>query len=222
MARIFVDLSHSIHDGLGFQAPWHTPVKITLQATHDTFGRETRRFTAGTHDTGTHVDAPRHFVPGGTTVERIPLNTLIGPALLADFRDARPLQELTPEDFRIRLGDQCPKRLVLNFGWSRHWNKDLYYEKNPFLSEAAARWLINRGVNLIGMDSPQLDHPRNGHGTERDSPIHRLMLGAGVVFVENLTNLNALPEGQFELLVLPIPIHEGDGAPARCAAILEV
>lgn len=219
MPRRIVDLSFSIHEGMTtFPCHWHPFVEITVLGRHGIEDRETRKLVLGTH-TGTHCDAPRHFIPGGQTVDTLSLETLIGPAFIVDFSNSQPSQEIDVADFEQQLGEHRPERLVMRFDWSDQWGKLRYYTDHPFISEAAAQWLVDRGVRLLSMDTPMPDNPKNGRGSDRDSPVHKILLGHGVILVEYLCNLRALQQQEVELVVLPLKIRDGDGSPARCVAI---
>jgi len=215
-----IDLSYPIHEGMTtFPVPWHPVVEITQLGRHGIENRETRRFAMGTH-CGTHIDAPLHFIPRGPTVDQIPLDWLIGSARILNFTPIiSPKQDFGVDDFRIRLGDDKPERLILRFDWSDHWGTNKYYTDHPYITEEAAHWLVDRGVRVLAMDTPQVDSPDNGRNSVNDSPNHKIMLGAGVVFVEYLTNLRQITDSEVELIVLPLNIIGADGAPARVIAI---
>ncbi len=218
MKRI-VDLSYLLHDGMTtYPVHWSPPFEVTQLGRHGIEGRESRKITLGTH-TGTHVDAPRHFIPGGKTIDELPLDIFVGPATVVDFTDAKPLQEMQVEDFKRRLGEYPVERVIMRFDWSDHWGTMKYYSENPYLSDGAATWLVKQGVRLLGMDTPQADSPKNGRGAERDSPVHKILLGAGVVKLEYMTNLRQLKSKNIELIALPLFIKGSDGAPVRCVAI---
>jgi arylformamidase len=215
-----VDLSLVIEEGMmTFPTHWHPVVEITILGRHGVEGRETRKVVLGTH-IGTHADAPRHFIPGGGTIDEIPLDVLIGPATIVDFTDCRALQEFDVADLKQKLGEKIPERLILHTGWSEYFGNLKFYNEYPFLSEAAAKWLVEKGVRLIAMDTPSPDNPAHSRGTAKDSPNHKVLLGAGVVLVEYLTNLKALTQPEVELIVMPLKLKGCDGAPARCAAIV--
>lgn len=219
MARQIVDLTFGIHEGMTtYPSHWHPFVEISLLGRHGIENRETRKILMGTH-TGTHCDAPRHFIPGGKTVDQLLLDTLIGPAFVVDFSDSKPLQEMNVADLERQLGDLCPDRVVLRFDWSRHWGKMEYYSQHPFLAQTAAQWLIERGVKLLAMDTPTPDNPKHGRESELDSPIHKILLNNSVIIVEYLCNVSSLQKREIELIVLPLKIMDADGAPARCVAI---
>lgn len=221
MARRLIDLTYTLHEGMTtFPVHWHPPVEITQLGRHGIENRETRKIVLGTH-TGTHCDAPRHFVPGGATIEQLPLEPFIGPARLLDFSQAADLYEISRGELADHLGDSRPQRLILRFDWDRHWGTRKYYRDHPYLSDAAAELLVERGVQLLAMDTPMPDNPANGSSSANDSPVHKILLGQGVILVEYLTNLAALRRTEVELLVLPLKIRDGDGSPARVVAIEE-
>ncbi len=220
MKRHIIDLSYMLEEGMTtFPVHWHPVVEITQLGRHGIENRESRRLVLGTH-TGTHVDAPRHFVPGGSTIEFMPLDLMVGPARVVDFSRAKPKQEFNVDDFRKALGREKPRRLVMRFDWSRFWGTMAYYQTQPFISEEAAQWLIDRGVRLLGMDTAQADSPDNGRTGPKDSPVHKIMLRQGCYFLEYLTNLKQIPAPNFELIVAPLRLKEGDGATARALAVV--
>jgi len=218
-SRRVVDLSYVIHEGMTtFPVHWHPMVEITVLGRHGIEDRETRKLVLGTH-TGTHCDAPRHFVPGGATIDQIPVEVFVGPARVVDLSDIGPRQEVGWETMKTRLAGEVPARLVLRFDWSDQWGKLRYYQDHPYISEETALRLADGGLRLLAMDTPMPDNPANGRGTANDSPIHKILLGRGIILVEYLCNLRALTRPDIELVVLPLSIRDGDGAPARCVAL---
>jgi arylformamidase len=214
-----IDLSLPIEEGMmTFPTPWHPVVEVTILGRHGIEGRETRRIVLGTH-VGTHADAPRHFIPNGGTIENIPLDLLIGPATIADFTGCGPLYEITVASLKQKLQDRVPQRLILRTGWSEYFGHLKFYDEYPFLSEDAAQWLVEQGVRLIAMDTPSPDNPAHSRGTPRDSPNHKVLLGAEVLLVEYLTNLKSIIAAEVELIVLPLKLKGCDGSPVRCVAI---
>ena len=214
-----VDLSLPVEEGMmTFPTHWHPVVEVTILGRHGIEGRETRKIVLGTH-TGTHADAPRHFIPNGATIDEAPLDVLIGPATIADFTGCQPLQEIDVSDLKQRLGESVPTRLILRTGWSEYFGDMKFYNKYPFLSENAAQWLAEKGVRLIAMDTPSPDNPAHSRGTPKDSPNHKVLLAAGIVLVEYLANLKALAKMEVELIVMPLKLKGCDGSPVRCVAI---
>lgn len=217
--RKIIDLTYPIHEGMTtFPVHWHPPVEISILGRHGIENRETRKITLGTH-TGTHCDAPRHFVPNGDTVENLSLDVLIGEALLLDFSSVSAFTELGVSDLSAKIKGRHYDRLILRFDWDKHWGTLRYYSDHPFISEEAATWLVEQGVKLLAMDSPMPDNPKNGRGTANDSPVHKITLNSGMILVEYLCNLSSITSETIELIVMPLKIQEGDGAPVRCVAI---
>ncbi|PKN08835.1 MAG: cyclase [Deltaproteobacteria bacterium HGW-Deltaproteobacteria-8] len=212
-----VDLTLPIEEGmLTFQRPWHVRVQVRQLAELAVQGRETRSITLGSH-TGTHVDAPRHFMPGGAGVDQLPLDALIGRARLLDLHGLAPLTPITTELLAAALGGAVPARLVLRFDWDRFWGAEDYYRGHPYLTEEAARWLVQGGLRLLGLDAPMPDNPEPAEGAP-DSPIHKILLGSGVILLEYLCNLGALRSPEITLVALPLRVSGADGAPTRCVA----
>jgi len=193
-------------------------VEITQLGRHGIEDRESRKIVLGTH-TGTHCDAPSHFIPGAQTVDEIPLDTLVGPAYVADFTKAAPFQEISAAELEKSVGGRTVERLLLRFDWSDHWGKMAYYTDHPFISEDACHWLVDKGIRVLGMDTPMPDNPKNGWGDEIDSPNHKILLGNGIILLEYLCNLKSLRKSEIDLVALPLKIRDGDGAPIRCIAI---
>jgi arylformamidase len=214
-----IDLTFTIEEGMTtFPTHWHPFVEISQLGRLGIEKRETRKLVLGTH-TGTHVDAPRHFIPGGATIDNVSLDVLMGPARVADFSKAGPFQEIGIGEFERALGPARPERVVMRFDWSTNWGSLNYYSDHPFISQDAARWLVDRGVRLLAMDTPMPDNPKHGRGNDPDSPNHKILLGNGVVLCEYLTNVKSISKPEIELLVAPLKILGADGAPARVVAL---
>lgn len=201
-----------------FPTHWHPVVEIGILGRHGVEGRETRKITLGTH-TGTHTDAPLHFIPNGRGIDEVPLDVLVGPATLLNFTPCQPLQEIDVPHLKAKLGGAVPQRIILRTDWSDYFGQMSYYNQYPYFSENAASWMVENGVRLIAMDVPSPDNPAHSRASGKDSPNHKVLLGAGVVLVEYVTNLRALSRPEVELVVLPLKIKGGDGSPARCIAI---
>jgi kynurenine formamidase len=163
--------------------------------------------------TGTHMDAPFHFFNGGETIDRVALDRSIGTACLLDLRDASVSDEIGRAHLETYADSLRSSRMVvLQTGWSVHWGGDRYFSSHPCLSEDAAQFLVDCGVQLVGVDMPSVDR--------EPYPAHRVLLGAGVPIVENLTNLDAIGADLFQLVVLPLRLAGRDGSPVRAVAIV--
>jgi kynurenine formamidase len=201
-----------------FPSPNHPRPQVTVLARHASEGRATRRLVLGTH-TGTHADAPLHFVPDGTPIDAVGLEPFVGPAAVVDLTPVEPLQEISADRLAAAL-DAAPAhpRVLLRFDWARRFVDLDFYAQSPFLSRDAAQLLLDRGVRALGIDTPSPDDPRMGQGSDEDSPIHHMLLGAGVVLLEYLANLERLDPGEAFLVALPLPVTGADGAPMRVVA----
>jgi arylformamidase len=213
---MLVDLTHPIHEGmLVFPGGWHPDVGFETLGRLDTEARRTSRLTLGTH-TGTHIDAPSHFIEDGCSIDQIPLEILVGNAELINLSMNGPRAAITAEDLEHGLGDRRPaQRLILRFDWARRYSNVDFYNESPFLTREAAQWVIDNGVRMLGYDTPSPDNPLDSRESACDSPVHKLLLGSDVWLVEYLCNLHLLPE-TFEFIALPLTLRGLDGSPARC------
>jgi arylformamidase len=219
MAHRITDLTLTIAEGMQtFPTHWHPFVEITQLGRHGIENRETRKVVLGTH-TGTHMDAPRHFIPDGTTIDQVLLDQTVGDAVLVDFSRLARFHEVSVGELEEALGGRWAPRIVLRYDWSDQLGTMAYYTDHPFLGEATAQWLVDRGCRVLAMDTPMPDNPKHGRGCPKDSPNHKTLLGNGVVLVEYLTNLRNVRAPRFTLVAAPLKIKDGDGAPARCFAI---
>lgn len=214
-----IDLTYPIHTGMQvYPTSWHPAVEVVGMGRHSVEGRQTTKFTLGTH-TGTHIDAPRHFIGDGRTIDRISLSWCIGRAAVVSFAGSSK-KDVGVDDLEKALGayEVFPQRLLVRFDWSVHWGKEEFYIDYPYFTENACRWLIDKGIRLLGMDTPSPDNPENGYASASDSPNHKLLLGRDVILIEYLCNLNKLKSKEVYLTALPLCIKDADGSPARVIA----
>lgn len=204
-----------------FAAHWHPFVEITQLGRHGIENRETRKLTLGTH-TGTHIDAPRHFIPEGETVEQIDMDRLIGKAAVLDFSELDDFVEISKEMLKEKVNNRTIEKLIFRFDWHKRLGTNAYYSDHPYLSEDACQWLVMQGCKLIALDTPQPDNPKNHRMAPKDAPNHKILLGAGVIIVEYLIDLDKIVQPEVSLYVAPLKIENGDGAPARCFVIEDI
>jgi arylformamidase len=162
------------------------------------------RISLGTQ-TGTHVDAPYHFLPDGATVDQLPLEILIGKARVVEIlaRDRVERTELEALDLRDDI------RVLFKTRMSGQMQRPHFQEELVYLSEDAATYLAQAGIKLVGIDYLSIEKP----GTS-EFPAHHALLAAGVVIVEGL-DLSAVAPGEYDMTCLPLRIAGADGAPAR-------
>jgi len=165
----------------------------------------------GSH-TGTHVDPPAHFIDGGATIDVLPLDVLFGPAVVADLGGAQVIGPAELNALELPAGTE---RLLCRTRNSELWSRGRveFPEDYVAVTPDGARWIVDRGLRLVGVDFLSVE--RDGPPT---FPVHRTLLGAGVVIVEGL-DLSAVDPGPYTLVCTPLKIMGGDGAPARALLI---
>jgi kynurenine formamidase len=169
---------------------------------------------------GTHVDAPSHIVPGGTSIDRIPLDRFHGRAVIARV-DRKPGEEITVDD--VLAGGPAPERgdfLLLHTGWGERFTTDDYGD-HPSLAPELAAWIVERGVPFVGVDMITPDLPVHRRGPDFDFAAHRILLGADVLIAENLTGLDRLPGDRVVVHAHPLAVRDGDAGPARIVAEID-
>jgi len=208
-----VDLTHTFANGMpvfpGLPPPAFEPV-----ANVETDGYAMTSYRMLNH-IGTHVDAPAHQIAGGDTLDEIGLERLVTDALTIDVSQrephgAVPLAELEAHLDKVRVGD-----IVLFYSNnSRNYGTDAYWTGWSYPDADAARALIDRGISAIGFDGPSADPVDS---TTFD--LHRIWLSAGRMILENVNNLDQLPE-RTPIVVAPMKVAAANGAPARIFALL--
>lgn len=159
----------------------------------------------GSH-TGTHLDAPRHFLADGLPVDRAPLDVLVGPARVVAVPGVRRVEPAHLVAAGVAPGERLLLRTRNSDG---RWWEDPFADEVCGLSAAAARWLAERRVRLVGIDAFSVSA-----FADDAARVHVPLLAAGVWLLEGL-DLTAVPEGPCELLALPLRLAGADGAPVR-------
>ncbi|KAI0821177.1 putative cyclase [Irpex lacteus] len=218
--RIVVDLTHSLVSSEVPACDGH-PKYAACCLSHVSRGDVStcHSLTMGTH-TGTHIDAPYHFIENGTTVDKLDLSLLTAaPAVVVDLRWKKAREPIHWEDFakyesRLREG----VALLLCTGWSKNWKTSRYAE-HPFLDVGAAIRIMEKGVRVIGVDTMSPDEIGEEGDTGR---VHREWLGAGGIIVENINGLERILElgtsNDLRVSLLPLNLVDCDGSPIRAVA----
>lgn len=162
--------------------------------------------------TGTHVDAPAHFIDSGATVEQLPLEVLIGNTIVIDIPDD---DIITPEIIEAHSLPAETERLLLKTKNSALWDDPAHPFNTDFvaLSAECARWIVQRGIKLVGIDYLSIQMFRDA-----EPLTHRILLEAGVIILEGL-NLQGIDPGVYQLICLPLKLAGSEGAPARAILI---
>jgi arylformamidase len=163
------------------------------------------RLSFGSH-TGTHVDAPRHFLEAGSTVDRLPLDALIGPAQVIAFPD--DVMSVTAAHLQ-QSGLANAQRVLIRTRNSSFLKEREFHPDYTYLAPDAAEYLASAGVKLVGVDYLSVEQFHSGH-----HKTHRTLLGRGIVIVEGL-DLSEIAPGEYAFCCLPLRLEGLDGAPAR-------
>ena len=219
-AARFVDLSHTIEDGMitykGFPAP--------LICDHLSHVASRAKYAPGTEfqigriemvgNTGTYMDSPYHRYADGDDIADLALDRIAAlDAVVVRVTGARdraiPRSAFAPFDVR-------GKAVLVETGWDRHWRTDQYFESHPFLTADAATYLRDAGATLVGIDSLNIDDTVDG-----TRPVHTTLLGAGIPIVEHLCNLGALPASGFRFSAVPPKVRRIGTFPVRAFALFD-
>lgn len=216
---MLIDLSHTIEAGMVTYKGLPAPIMC------DYLSREESRahYPVGTEfaiqriemvgNTGTYLDSPFHRYADGTDLAGLQLQQLA-------FLDALVVKPALTDGIAIGAEqvaelDIAGKAILLYTGWDRHWRTDAYFEGHPFLTEAAARLLADRGAALVGIDSHNIDDTRG-----RARPAHTILLGGNIPICEHMTNLGALPPTGARFSAVPPKLVGFGTFPVRAFALL--
>jgi len=203
-----VDLTLTLYHGMrGVEIHPHTRIA--------TDGYNTTNLQLYSH-AGTHMDAPLHFIDGGATIDQWDLHKCIGPAQVIDLSHTAPNSLITVADIAAqadRIG--AGARVLLRSDWDTHAELPDYRTHFPRISRELARWLVERGVYLVGVQTPSVASLAD---REELRDVHQILLRGQIVIVECLANLDQLPAA-VTFIALPLKVQAGDGSPVRAVAM---
>jgi len=219
-----IDLTHTIHNEIQIY-PGDPVPSISRGLIHEKDYCHVDILTLGSH-TGTHIDAPYHFLKDGKKIDAIPIQRFVGSGILIDVsdkseRDLIESHEVEPYKPKIEKGDF----VIFMTGWDKYFGTPKYFE-HPFLSADCAGFLVELGVTLVGTDGMNLD-PTFPEDTDPDPegeegeqvgygyPVHDILLGSDVLIVENLCNLDKINRVKGIYSFLPLKLMDSDGSPIR-------
>jgi len=166
--------------------------------------------------TGTHLDAPYHFVKNGLKINQIPLDRLIGKAILIKLKKTKN-SPITKSDITLfeKKNGKIPYHSSIFFftTWQKNLKKNNYFTENPGLNISSAKYLASKKINLVGIDSPNIDL-----GTNESYNVHHILSENNILIVENLTNLNKIASKEFFFTILPLKLKNATGSPVRAVA----
>tara|TARA_B100001750_G_scaffold232449_1_gene231592 strand:+ start:419 stop:1066 length:648 start_codon:yes stop_codon:yes gene_type:complete len=167
--------------------------------------------------TGTHIDAPYHFLKKGQKIHQIMTRRLVTEAILIKIPKGAN-QSITKNDiqkFEEKNGwIDDGSTIIFHTGWQKNLNKKSYFLKNPGLEISAAKYLASKKINLVGIDSPSIDL-----GKDEKFSVHHVLAKSGILIVENLSNLEKIHSDKFHLIVAPLKLKNATGSPVRAMAL---
>ena len=176
-------------------------------------GNNVSIITLGDH-TGTHVDPPLHFIEGGNTADKLPLDALVGPCVVVAFDGPGHVSGEWLDRAKLPANTE---RILFKTPNSARWGDPTAGFTRDFttINASAARWCVTHGIRLVGIDYLSIEP----QGPEKEGyPVHKTLLGANVVIIEGL-DLRGVSAGRYDLVCAPIKLLDGDGAPARVLLI---
>jgi kynurenine formamidase len=213
-----IDLSHTITHGLITYKTLPAPIIC------DYLTREASRkyYAAGTEfhvgriemvgNTGTYLDSPFHRYADGKDLSQLELQKLANlPALKVSANGKQAIDK----SCLPRAVDLKGKAVLVETGWSKHWNTPQYFEGHPFLTEDAAQFLADSGAALVGIDSHNIDDVQ-----DLRRPVHSILLKQDIPIVEHMTNLAALPQSDFRFFAVPVKVKGFGTFPVRAFAVI--
>ena len=212
-----IDLSIPVAHGdgrLGLEVAFETPF------TYESVNWQGSSFSMFAHY-GSHVDAPIHFIRDGCCIDHVPLTQLIGATALIELSDHGEDQGIlgdTLEDRgrHVRRGDIA----ILRTGWTdKHWGQEKFWTSGPYLSEAGAAWLVERGVKAVVYDFSEEHAVHSGAFRGEDCPVHHKILGNDIYNIEYVRNLGKISAPRLTIVAFPLHLVGLDGAPSRVVAL---
>ena len=169
--------------------------------------------------TGTHIDAPYHFLREGQKIHQIVTKRLVTEAVLIKIRKSSD-KAITKNDIeRFEKKHEIiddGSTVIFHTGWQKNLQKRYYFIKNPGLSISAVKYLASKKINLVGIDSPSIDL-----GKDDKFSVHHILAKNGILIVENLANLEKIDSEKFHLIVAPLKLKNATGSPVRAMALVD-
>src|SRR5690349_7497762 len=210
-----VDLTHELHNGMPIYPGDPSPSFVSY-STLEKDGVNLTTLTLGSH-TGTHIDAPRHFIQNGIGIDRIPPEKLVGEAYVIDMSSKPIGNGITAQDLRKTLEHKMAKDdiLVIYTGCSERWDDESIRRHYTYLAGDAAEYLVSKKVRAVGIDFLSVE---KFHAT--DPIAHRTLLANGIFIIESISREIKRLVGKRVLMVcMPIKLQNGDGAPSRIVGV---
>ena len=213
-----IDLSHPVREGVA-PYPGGPPPEFIWRSTFESKGRTSSQFCMSTH-TGTHVDAPLHFIPDGKSLDKIPLDQICGPAIVIDISQVETQDRVVTIDiFKSRCQNLKPGDIALVYtGLEAELGSQEFATSFKVLDSLSFEWLTSLPIRAFGVDAVSVD--------KFESPKfinHFIILAAGIPIIEGLTNLKKIINvGRFFFAAAPLNLTNREAAPCRAFAVLDM
>ncbi|MGH3387117.1 MAG: cyclase family protein [Nocardioidaceae bacterium] len=210
---MLVDVTQAMYDGMPRARTLPDVVIKPLLRLSDGHSVATSQLSIPSH-AGTHVDAPSHVIAGGRTIDQLPVDRFVGPAVVASVRrragELITIQDVVDGGPPVEAGDI----VVLDTGWASQFGSASYYD-HPSIDPELADWLVERRVSMLALDAatPDLAIPRRSDGF--DFPVHKTLLGSDVLVAENLASLAEVAGRRGTAYALPLVVRGGDAGHTR-------
>ncbi len=212
-ASSWIDVTVPLKEGMAIW-PGDVTIKIERRRSMDRGdAANNSAISMGVH-TGTHMDAPKHFIKDGKSIDKLPLETSVGPARVIEIKDKVSIKPDELKQHNIKKGERILFKTVNS---PRCWQTDTFVNDFVFVTRDAAQFLVDAGVILVGVDYLSVGSPMDPEKTMRPDT-HQILLGAGLYLIEGL-NLTAVKAGDYNLVCLPLKLMDAEGSPVR--AILQ-
>lgn len=211
---MIIDLSQSINSNIKL-FPGSPNVSFLKWSKYTIEGYDSEAIFLSTH-TGTHMDAPSHFIQEAESIDNLDVNRFVmeDVHLLKILKSANQLisvEDIIASGIDIKKNDS----IVFATGWEYNYNSDSYIYSNPGLSLEAANYLSNKKINAVAIDGPNIDS-----GINLDFSVHKILLKNNIIIIENLCNLNRINKKIFKLIAIPLKLYRASGSPIRSLAII--
>ena len=193
------------------------PHFIEWEGLGDVYKRQELLFLS-TH-TGTHIDAPFHFMKSGKKIHEIKPERLVNEAVLIKVgkNSNRSISKTDIQNFEQKNGRiENGSTVIFYTGWQKNLNKEFYFTENPGLSVSAAKYLVSKKINMVGIDSPSIDL-----GTDSKFSVHHVLAKNNILIVENLANLGMIKSNNFHLITSPLKLKNATGSPIRAFGFVD-
>jgi arylformamidase len=210
-----VDLTHELHNGMPIYPGDPSPSFVSY-ATLEKDGVNLTELTLGSH-TGTHIDAPRHFILNGIGIDKIPPSKLVGEAYVADLSKKPIGSGITAQDLRKSLEERVEEDdiVAIYTGCSERWDDESIRRNYTYLAGDAAEYLVSKEVRAVGIDFLSVEKFQ-----AQDPLAHKILLGNGIFIIESLSRTIKQFVGKRILMIcMPIKLQNGDGAPSRVIGV---